>query len=658
MASHAPSTETPTLAASAPPIRARAYLVGLPLLLAVCVLSVYADMAAKVIQVGVMQLAPPAIGVLLLLALVNRVGKGFLSGAEMAIIYAMSLVGVLVSTRGVIEKLIPSLTYLPYFASRGNKLNETLTQYLPDWAMPFVPSATPGAPSPEMAAYWEGNGGAVPWSAWIGPLCAWFGLIACVLWVFLCLATILRWQWMDNEQLRFPLTILPLAIIEDKIEGQPFFANRAMWMGFALVFGVFLLNGLNANYPDWPKLELSYNFSNLLTERPWNMAQSSPIFISFAAIGFAFFLPADLLFSLWFFFLLTRVQDVAIVQTGGLPTGIGTHGTNVFQGYQAAGAYLAFIAVQLRMAWPYFAGVFRSALGRGEFDDRDELMSYRVAVWGLLAGFVGIIAWLSVAGMSPVLAFFQMGLFLFFIAIVMTRAVCEVGLLGTETSFLPSHLINLVTPLPGYGASSLTMLGMTDAVFTRDLRGTLLSTFLDTQKIGKVLGMRPRQFFGPLVMACVLSFVVAASFFLWLSYSQGSLALYDYPKWNAANLLGRAAAAVNGSAPAAGATEWSGLALGIAVMSLLMWMRAQFAWWPLHPLGFALAPAGTMNVYWFPFFVAWLLKTNVMRFGGVETYRKVAPFMLGMVLGEFGAGLFWMLGNIARGWAVPAFPWP
>ena len=41
-------------------------------------------------------------------------------------------------------------------------------------------------------------------------------------------------MWMDNEQIRFPLTTLPLAIIQNDVEGQPFFTNRLMWMGFGV----------------------------------------------------------------------------------------------------------------------------------------------------------------------------------------------------------------------------------------------------------------------------------------------------------------------------------------------------------------------------------------------------------------------------------------
>ncbi len=113
----------------------------------------------------------------------------------------------------------------------------------------------------------------------------------------------------------------------------------------------------------------------------------------------------------------------------------------------------------------------RLGAGKPLLDDSRELMSYRAAFIGLFCGFTGIVLWLSVAGMNPYLAAVQMGIYLFIVAVIMTRAVSEAGLLMTETSFLPSHLIRLVMPLPSLGAANLSLIGMTDIVFTRDLRG-------------------------------------------------------------------------------------------------------------------------------------------------------------------------------------------
>ena len=646
----------------------RAYIVGIPLLLGVCLLSVYADMVSKVVQFGVLQFAPPAIAALFLVAGLNALlakwtKRSFLSSADLLAIYAMMLTGVLVSTRGVVEKLVVPLAYLPYFATPENKWNATLTSNLPTWAVPFVPSSKAGPAPQVISEFWEGvaPGRPIPWSAWIGPLCAWFALILAVIWVFLCLSALIRRQWMDNEQLRFPLTTLPLAIIRDDVEGQPFWSNKTMWGGFAFAFLVFFVNGLNANFPDFPKLVTDMNMGPYFSERPWNQMDYTPLYVSLAAIGFLYFLPVEMLFSLWFFFVMARMQDVGATLFGGVPQGIGTHNARIFTGYQAAGAYIALIFAQLRIGWPHFRAAWRTAFGpknKRPLDDSGEILSYRTAFLGLFLGFAFIIFWLAVAGMNPWLAAAQMGLYLFFIAIIMARGVAEAGFLMTETSFLPSHVISLLTPLAGFGGPSLTMMGMANAVFIRDQRGGLLSSFMDNQKIMREIGVKPRKMLLPLGGSVVFAMLVSTVFFLYLHYTKGGLALYGYPKQNANQMMSLADAQIKGSGYQPDATAYSGVIIGAVVTILLTWARAQFSWFPLHPLAYALAPTWAMIVLWFPCMVAWAIKSLTLRFGGVETYRKIAPFMLGLIGGEFCAAVFWALGNMLRSWSTPSFPWP
>ena len=664
-----PASVAPPLAP--PRVRARTFVIGLPLVVALCVLSIYADMVSNTVQFGVLQIAPPAVVALLGLALLNRglvkwAKLKLLNPAELIVIYAMSLVGVMVSTRGIIEKLVPPLAYLPYFSTRENRLAETIGQYMPAWAMPFSPSYAVGNAPPAISGYWEGNGGHVPWAIWLGPLVAWGALWACVVMCFLCLATLLRKQWMDNEHLRFPLTALPLALAKDEAEGQQFFSNPLTWAGVLFAFAVFGANGLAANFPDFPHFVTFLDLKPYFSERPWNMMDSTPIYVSLAAIGFAYFLPTDLLFSLWFFFLLTRLQDAMAVQMGGLPTGIGTHNARIWTGFQAAGAYLVLVFSWARVGWPSFKIVLKSAFAnrakRAQLgaagDDSGELFSYRAALIGLVVSFGGIVLWLCEAGLNPWLALAQMGIYIFFIAVVMSRAVSEAGLLMTETSFLPQHLIALIYPLGGLGPGNTAMLGLTNVAFARDLRGILLSPFMDTQKMAVEVGLKPRAMCWPLLGSIALAFCASCAVFLYVNYAKGGLALYAYPKNNATNMFNNASAVSSGSGFVADATSYGGLAVGLIVTTLLVWARAQFSWFPLHPLGYALAPTWTMLCFWFPFLVAWGIKSSVLKFGGIETYRKLAPFMLGLILGEFASAVFWSLGNIARGWSAPDFPWP
>jgi hypothetical protein len=433
-----------------------------------------------------------------------------------------------------------------------------------------------------------------------------------------------------------------------------------MWLGFAVAALLFGLNGFQANFPALPNVVVDYNLSQLFTQRPWSEMDGIRLWLSLAAIGFAYFLPNDLLFSLWFFFLMTRAQDVIAVQLGGQPMSIGTHNARIWTGYQAAGAYLVLIAAQLKIGWPYFRQVWRTAWGREKpLDDSGELLGYRAAFTGLFAGFGGIVLWLWLAGMNPYLAAIQMGIYLFVVAVIMTRGVSEAGLLMTETSFLPSHLIRLVYPLPLLGATNLSLMAMTDIVFTRDLRGVLLSPFMDSQKMAGELGVRQRSLLLPLLLAIVIAFVVAGFFFLSFHYQRGGVNLYAYPRSNAGNMFNTAQAAIRGSARPPDATAYGGLAVGIAVTIALVWMRAVFTWFPLHPLAYAIAPTWSMYVFFFPFFLAWIIKVILARFGSIRMYRRWAPFMLGMILGEFTMAVFWALMSTPRiAWNAPVFPWP
>lgn len=646
--------------------RGRALAVALPLLVGICFISVYADMVAKNVQFGVLQLAPPAVVALFFLALVNRLlgrllRREILSGPDLVVIYAMLLVGVMVSTRGVIEKLIPPLAYLPYFSKENNRLNELITQHLPAWAMPFTPSATLELPD-TLRAYHERlrPGETIPWTIWLGPLAAWFVLIACVILVFASLATLLRRRWMDEERLAFPLTTLPLALLRGEAEGQPFFTNRSMWLGFVVAAAVFGLNGFHANVPGLPQITVDFDISPVFTQRPWSEMDGIRLWVSLAAIGFAYFLPNDLLFSLWFFFLFTRAQDVIAVLLGGQPVSIETHNARIWTGYQAAGAYVVLIGAQLRIGWPYFVRVWQSAWGRDKpFNDSAELMSYRAAFLGLWGGFAGIVIWLSLAGMNPLLAVVQMGVYLFVVAVVMTRAVSEAGLLMTETSFLPSHLIRLVYPLHALGPTNLSLMALTDIVFARDLRGVLLSPFMDTQKMAGETQMGQRALLLPLALSVVIAFCVAAYFFLRFHYTLGGLTLYGYPNGNAANIFGIARGTIQGNARPLDASAYGGFGVGVAATLAMVWLRARAAWFPLHPLGYAVAPTWSLYVFWFPFFVAWLLKACLARWGNIHLYRRWAPFMLGMILGEFTLAVFWAIMSTPQiGWNAPGFPWP
>lgn len=54
----------------------------------------------------------------------------------------------------------------------------------------------------------------------------------------------------------------------------------------------------------------------------------------------------------------------------------------------------------------------------------------------------------------------------------------------------------------------------------------------------------------------------------------------------------------------------------------------------------------------FPFFVAWLIKATVLRFGGLSLYRRSLGFFLGLVPGDYEVGAVWSLTGVV--FHVPA----
>lgn len=99
------------------------------------------------------------------------------------------------------------------------------------------------------------------------------------------------------------------------------------------------------------------------------------------------------------------------------------------------------------------------------------------------------------------------------------------------------------------------------------------------------------------------------------------------------------------------------LGVGIFVTMFLVFMRATFFWWPFHPLGYALMGSWGTIIFWFSALLAWIFKSLTMRYGGMQIYRTVRPFFLGLIIGEFSASIVAVLLNMAFNLAVPAFPY-
>jgi hypothetical protein len=75
--------------------------------------------------------------------------------------------------------------------------------------------------------------------------------------------------------------------------------------------------------------------------------------------------------------------------------------------------------------------------------------------------------------------------------------------------------------------------------------------------------------------------------------------------------------------------------------------RLRFAWWPFHPMAFLFLGGWPSNYHYFSFFLGWLVKTLVTRYGGARLYQAAKPFMIGVLAGTMLGQLVPMLVGLA-----------
>ena len=247
---------------------------------------------------------------------------------------------------------------------------------------------------------------------------------------------------------------------------------------------------------------------------------------------------------------------------------------------------------------------------------------------------------------------------LFVVALVLARSTSESGLLMTEASFRPIDMLRMVMDTRSFSAANLTGLAFLDAVWMRDMRGLVLTGFLDSMKISDGVRVRRRSLLGVFGIAVAASLVCAAFAQVYYPYHQGGVTMYYYvyqgnPNW----AFNDAALSLNHSQTPLPFVAPASFGVGVLVTMALATLRTRLMWFPFHPLGYALAGSWTMIVFWFPCFTAWLCKTILLRYGGMRLYALARPFFLGLVLGEFTSALLWTIPALLYRSPLPAFPW-
>ena len=679
--SNSPSaSEAPRLAAPKQ-VTLRAFLIGLLLCVGLSYLNAWVEITANVHFIGGTHMPFGAIFLLLVMilcingplramqrnAVIGKVLPPF-SPVELLTIYAMLVFAALMSTAGADNFFLTTGPGLFYFQSPINGWASTFYQYVPSWFAPGWNGQTYQKQVIEPLFLGGLSFNQIPWHAWTVMLTAWSIFLLLIYSTLFFVALLLRRQWIEYEALTFPLIQLPLQMVDvDSRDAYPpargFWANRTMWGGAGFAFAIHLLRGMNNFYPDWPVITSFHGntFGVSLPDAPWNVVGWVPAEFFLGAIGVAFLLTSEVSLSFWFFYLVQAFALVMAQQFGfavaSLPKD-SYQGKPIFIAFQSVGGWIALALMMLWSARRHLLGWWREAFGANRTHE-GEPFSPRFVVAGFTLSFIGLLVWSAFAGINIVIALSFFALYIL-LSLVLARLVIEGGFLFPQTTFSPLEWMSTgVFGSATMGAATITKLSFVQPMLTGDMRTNVLPAFMHTLKIAHELKMERsavRRLLGCVVAAIVVSMAVSTVCTIATLYSSGGLKAYSWFTQDGPKSFLSGAANLITTQPSVSFVNVFWVGVGAAVVVAMTMARSRFLWFSLHPLGYIIASGYPLTRLWFSFFIGWLVKSLLLKFGGQDSVMRVRPFMIGLILGNAVAMVFWMAFGIYKGSQIGFWP--
>jgi len=572
-------------------------------------------------------------------ALINvplcRRGSGLaLNRADLVLVYIMLLIVSALCTMGMSQQLLPVISSLVYYATPQNKWAEKLG--------PLLPQRVLVDDGFDNKNFYEGMGAGaeVPWQVWVEPLCWWALLLMALYVAMLSAAVILRRQWVERERLAYPLTQVGLAMVRGENEQgliNSFFKSRAMWLGAAIPLFLGSLKALHSYDPSYPVLKLFWNL-------PFLGHQVLQLRVIFSIIGFSYLINSNISAGLWFFQLLAKAESEVLTVAGVRSAQKFVYGIaeQPYLAYQGGGALIAMVLLGLWTGRQHLADVFRKALtGARDIDDSDEVASYRAAVCGLLGGSAIVVGWLWLMGTTlwVALLFVVLALLIF---IGISRVVAEAGLAAVRSPMIAPDLLmhGLGSTLVGSGSVMNLSLAY---IWAADIRIFILALMANGLKLIEDMDRKSRRLvLAGAYLAVVIGAVGSCWMVLHMAYRHGGINLVGW-FFKGAPAVVYDTAVRNLEPTGVAWNELGFFAGGGVAMLILTWARQRLLWWPLHPLGFAVAANHLMNKIWFSIFIAWALKKLALRYGGPSFYLRSQRFFLGLIAGETLCNGLWIV---------------
>ncbi len=562
--------------------------------------------------------------------------------AELLTIMVMCWAAGMMAGRGWSGYLTGLLSSMQHFASPENRWEELLGKLLPPWLFP--------EPMGDAARTEAGNwfytglpeGQLIPWKVWVLPVFWWSTAAVAVLGMTLSVTVIFHRQWVTYERLSFPLATVPMMLVEVRPGERvaPIFKNRLFWIGFAVVAGPLIWNLGGYLFHGWPKLGIYKTAWQLrryiIRGFPFTAFRIMP-----PVIGFLYLCNLDLLFSLWFFWLLGWLE-AGFADTLGFT--VGKVGQKLNGGQLVAthnyGALVFLVVWSFWIARRHLQTVWQAAVSRDRpADNPGGVMSYRAALITLVLSLVFLGFFAVHMGMSVMVAIPAL-LFIFVAFFVVAKYMAATGMAYiTPPSFVSGQLLESLVGSSWWSQHSVVGVGLLHShAFGAGARVFGFGMMPHALKVGEQFQRGPKR----IVMAAILAIVVGALFSIWntlrVAYNHAGLKMNYYtmqksPTREIEAIATRVRAVRSDEGLPPDVEKIAAWGAGFTGAWLLSFLHTRFSWWGLHPVGLAFSASGAATHYWFSIFIVWFAKLLILKWGGVRLYEKAKPFFIGLIVG-------------------------
>jgi len=572
--------------------------------------------------------------------------RHFLRQGELVTIYVILSFTTTLGGMDMMQILPPMMEHAFGFATPENEWENIFHRYIPEWLSVRDTSV--------LEPYYDGESSFYNSKyilAWLKPSLIWSSFVIVLVYVMLCINSIVRKSWIEQSKLSFPIIQLPLEMTDDKFT---LFRNRLTWIGIAISGGFTLINGLNRIYPAVPFLKIGpwyHNVGRYFYKKPWDAIGWTPVGIIPSIVGLSFFMPLDLSFSCWFFYLFWKAQRVLFSAIGTKAMASLQVHNIAFLNQQSFGAAMGIAVTSLWLGRDHLRNLFRNLLKSSHDYDSHEPMKHNSAVLGIIAGGGFLFLFSRLAGMKSwvILVFF---LLYYAFALTISRLRAESGTPVHDFHATgPDQIMTDAFGMRILGSRSLTVFSLFH-FFNRTYRSHPAPQQIEGLKLASQTGIEPKRLYQVMMISLVIGVPIFFWVYLHISYkNQGSMlmrfAVMSYRNLETHLTYPRAFDPM----------VILSVLTGFSATLFLMFLHMRFIWWKLHPVGYVISSSFSMNVCWFSIFVSCIFKYILLRSGGLRFLKKSRPFFLGLILGQFVMAGFWSILGILLRRTIYIFTW-